>query len=169
MKKDPGVFYVRFLFLLQENGHKFSLSRYLKTYTNKCKLCKFAKHNHFYFNKYLELPIVKFKLLYNCFLYEPFRLSSDNVVIPTLPYVQLPCRLGISLGSFPFFSFSACFSEGDVLVCLQTPNAWLWGSRTAACLAVFAVHFPSGSGAGLVVNFCPACLVWVWRDMLAVC
>lgn len=31
MKEDPGVFYVRFLFLLQENGYKFSLYKYLKT------------------------------------------------------------------------------------------------------------------------------------------
>lgn len=44
-----------------------------------------------------------------------------------------------------------------------------WGSWTAACLAEFAVDFPSGSGAGLVVNFWPACLFWVWKDMFAVC
>lgn len=31
MKEDPGVFYVRFLFLLQENGYKFSLYKYLNT------------------------------------------------------------------------------------------------------------------------------------------
>lgn len=122
MKEDLGVFYVRFLFLLQESGYTFSLCKYLKTYTNKCKLCKSAKYNHLYFSKYLGLPIIKFKLLYSSFSRELFRLTSDNIVIPALPYVQLPCHLLCEFLWEAFFSFPSLLASARRCACVFTDS-----------------------------------------------
>lgn len=156
MKEDLGVFYVRFLFLLQESGYTFSLCKYLKTYTNKCKLCKSAKYNHLYFSKYLGLPIIKFKLLYSSFSHE---------LLITLSFLHCHmCNYHATFsvnfsGKLSFLFLLCLLQQGDVLVCLQTPNARLRGSWTAAPLAGFAGRC-SLWGSCWFGGWCSILLVW---------